>query len=158
MTHLKPNATLYINATLYSNVHIVPLEVPTPPAECMYRQVHATSFPVNILHITCLSSCIQWLQEATPFHTTPLCHRAPLSVIGIRLPLQADTVYIATLNPTQYSNGSGHNYVYMQTLWQYESLVCSVRCLCTRLFIHIYLHNSVHKLLCVFNIAQELDI
>ena len=30
-------------------------------------------------------------------------------------PLQADT-YIATLNQTQYSNGSVHNCVYMQTL------------------------------------------
>ena len=36
----------------------------------MYRQVHATSLPVNILRITCLSSCTQWLQEATP--STPL--------------------------------------------------------------------------------------
>ena len=93
------------------------------------------------------------------FHGLQSRDRAPLPVIGIRLPLQADTyVHIATLNPTQYSNGSVHNYVYTQTLWQYESLLYSVRCLCTRLFIHIYLHNSVHKLLSVLNIAHELDI
>ena len=52
--------------------HNIPLKVPTSPAEYMYRQVHATSLPVNILHITCLSSCTQWLYEATPSTPLPL--------------------------------------------------------------------------------------
>ena len=82
------------------------------------------------------------------FHTNLSCDRAPLSVIGIRLPLQADT-YIATLNPTQYSNGSGHNYVYMQTPWQYESLLCSVRCLCTRLFIRTVYTCTIQHINCL---------
>ena len=57
--------------TIQQCCHSIPLKVPTSPAECMYRQVHATSLPVNILHITCLSSCIQWLQEATPSTSLP---------------------------------------------------------------------------------------
>ena len=70
--------TLYNNTTLkllYDQqkcCHNVVLEVPTPPAECMYRQVHATSLSFNILHITCLSFCIQWLQETTPPTPLPL--------------------------------------------------------------------------------------
>ena len=44
----------------------------TFPIKYMYRQVHTASLPVNILHITCLSSCTQWLQEATPSTPLPL--------------------------------------------------------------------------------------
>ena len=52
--------------------HDIPYDKLTSTAEYMYRQVHATSLPVNILHITCLTSCTQWLQEATPFTPLPL--------------------------------------------------------------------------------------
>ena len=76
-THARKHAhTILITytRTVYKNVvaHNIPLEVPTSTAEYMYRLVHATSLPVNILHITCLSSCIQWLQEATPSTPLPL--------------------------------------------------------------------------------------
>ena len=47
----------------------------------MYGQLHATTSPVNILHITCLSYCIQRLGGHT-LHTTPSCDRAPLSMPG----------------------------------------------------------------------------
>ena len=50
----------------------IPYDKLTSTAEYMYGQVHATSLPVNILHITCLTSCIQWLQEATPSTPLPL--------------------------------------------------------------------------------------
>ena len=78
-THVRTHARTHILLITYTHIvyrnvvaHIIPLEVPTSTAEYMYRQVHATSLPANILHITCLSSCIQWLQEATPSTPLPL--------------------------------------------------------------------------------------
>ena len=50
----------------------IPYDKLTSTAEYMYGQVHATSLSVNILHITRLTSCTQWLQEATPSTPLPL--------------------------------------------------------------------------------------